>query len=184
VEETLMKKYSNPLDHVDVAAPCSAAWNEMTGTDAQRFCGQCEKNVYNLSGMSREEAEALIINTEGRLCVRFYRRADGTILTNNCPVGLLAIKRRLSRLKRATASALLSFLAGLGLYAALDKKESKEPVITMGALAASSTMKEVTEQPATSNPPREGWIAGGMERMPVTMGRVKFTPLHKNYDRR
>jgi hypothetical protein len=41
-------------------------------------------NVYNLSEMSQESAEALIAETEGRLCVRFYQRADGTVLTRDC----------------------------------------------------------------------------------------------------
>src|SRR5215210_7696942 len=114
----LMAKYTSPLDQVTVAAPCSANWDEMIGDERARFCGQCQLNVYNLSGMTRREAEALIAGAEGRLCIRFYRRADGTILTNNCPVGLRALKRRLSRLATATLAALLSFLAGLGLYTA------------------------------------------------------------------
>ncbi|HWW74152.1 MAG TPA: hypothetical protein VNZ44_02080, partial [Pyrinomonadaceae bacterium] len=75
----------------------------------------CELHVYNLSGMTRREAEALVANTEGRLCVRFYRRDDGTILTRNCPVGFAALKRRVSRVAGATLSAVLGFFAGLGL---------------------------------------------------------------------
>ncbi len=53
----------------------------MIGGDRVRFCGQCQLNVYNLSAMSRYEAESLIARTEGRLCVRFFRRKDGSILT-------------------------------------------------------------------------------------------------------
>jgi hypothetical protein len=34
------------------------------------------------------EAERLVVEKEGRLCVRFHRRADGTVLTRDCPVGL------------------------------------------------------------------------------------------------
>src|SRR4051812_43681240 len=36
------------LDSLTVASPCSANWAEMTGDDRSRFCGKCEKNVYNL----------------------------------------------------------------------------------------------------------------------------------------
>jgi hypothetical protein len=58
-------------------------------------------NVYNLSGMTRFEAESLIAQNEGRLCVRFYRRRDGSIITKDCPVGLRAIQRRVSYLAKA-----------------------------------------------------------------------------------
>lgn len=133
-----MAKYTSPLDRVTVAAPCSAAWDEMIGDERARFCGQCQRNVYNLSGMTKREAETLIAGAEGRLCIRFYRRADGTILTENCPVGLRALKRRLSRLASATLSALLSFLGGLGLYTAL---EERQPAFVMGARAERDVMR-------------------------------------------
>ena len=108
-----MRKDASPLDHVTVAAPCTASWDGMIGSERVRFCGQCELNVYNLSGMTKREAEKLISQREKRLCVRFYRRADGTILTKNCPVGLRALKRRVSRIATAAASAVVSFFAGI-----------------------------------------------------------------------
>jgi hypothetical protein len=112
-----MSKRTDPLDHVDVAAPCPADWDAMIGNRQVRFCGQCQLNVYNLSEMSRDQAENLISRTEGRLCIRFYRRKDGTILTANCPVGLGAIRRRLTRRAKAAVSAILGFLAGVSSYA-------------------------------------------------------------------
>jgi hypothetical protein len=83
------------LDDIRVASPCAADWNRMAGDDRARFCASCRKNVYNLSAMTREEAERLILEKEGRLCVRYFRRADGTILTRDCPVGLARLRRRL-----------------------------------------------------------------------------------------
>lgn len=114
-----MSRFNNPLDRVRVASPCKADWAQMIGTDRVRFCGQCNLNVYNLSSMTRTEAESLISDREGRLCVRFYRRADGSILTRDCPVGLRAIRRRLSYLAKAASAAVLSFFAGLGVYKAV-----------------------------------------------------------------
>lgn len=58
----------------------------MSGDDRVRFFGDCRLNVYNLSGMTRREATDLIQLQEGRLCVRFYRRKDGTLVTRDCPV--------------------------------------------------------------------------------------------------
>jgi hypothetical protein len=121
----------------------------MMGDERVRFCQQCSLNVYNLSSMTRREAESLISNTEGRLCVRYYRRQDGTILTNNCPVGLRAIKRRLSRAASAMLSAVLSFFAGLGIYAgALANKEPSVYSNTMGTMAVPEENEVVeTNQP-------------------------------------
>lgn len=82
------------LDDVRVASPCSESWSDMVGDDTARFCLKCEKNVYDLSSMTRPEAEALIEAKEGQLCVRFYRRADGTMLTADCPVGVTRRRRR------------------------------------------------------------------------------------------
>jgi hypothetical protein len=123
-----MAKFTSPLDEVRVAAPCPAAWEKMVGDERVRFCGECQLHVYNLSGMTRREAEALVTNTEGRLCVRFYRRADGSVLTRNCPTGLRAMKERVSRLTRAALSGALGFLAGLGLVSGAGRAPLRQTV--------------------------------------------------------
>jgi len=97
------------LDLITVASPCRANWAEMSGDDRIRFCSQCSKPVYDLSEMTRPEAEALIQEHEGHLCAKFYRRADGTILTADCPVGLWDVRTRFARLW-AGALALVGFL--------------------------------------------------------------------------
>ena len=81
------------LDRIQIAAPCQESWEQMTGNNRVRFCQQCELNVYNLSGMTRRQAAQLVEQSEGRLCVRFFQRADGTVLTEDCPVGLRALRR-------------------------------------------------------------------------------------------
>ncbi len=82
------------LEEICIATPCRADWDKMQGDDKSRFCGSCAKNVYNLSSMTRLEAETLIREKEGQLCVRFFQRADGTMLTTNCPVGTKNPRRR------------------------------------------------------------------------------------------
>jgi hypothetical protein len=66
----------------------------MRGDDRVRFCDRCNLDVYNLAGMSRGEAETLVRRSAGRLCVRLYRRQDGTVLTRDCPLGLRALRRK------------------------------------------------------------------------------------------
>ena len=83
------------LDQISIATPCSASWEGMSGDDRRRFCDSCSKHVYNIAGMTEDEAITLITEAEGRLCVRLYRRRDGTILTKDCPVGLRALRRKM-----------------------------------------------------------------------------------------
>jgi len=95
------------LDQIKIASPCSADWEQMEGTDRVRFCAECKKNVFNLSAMTRRDAEALLQETNGDICTRLYRRADGKVLTEDCPVGLrLRIARVQRRVRWAVAGAL------------------------------------------------------------------------------
>jgi hypothetical protein len=119
-----MAKFNNPLSNVKIASPCKANWDEMVGDDKKRFCGECKLNVFNLSGMSKVEAESLIMNTEGRLCVRFYKRTDGTVLTKDCPVGWQAIKRRVSQVSTAVFSLFVGAFTGLGFVTAFNQGDS------------------------------------------------------------
>ena len=107
-------KFTSPLNNLKVASPCSQDWDAMIGTERKRYCGECKLNVYNLSGMSKTEAENLIMNSEGRLCIRFFKREDGTVLTQDCPVGWQAVKKRVSKTAAAFASLFIGLLGGLG----------------------------------------------------------------------
>lgn len=73
------------LHRLRIASPCTASWDRMTGDDRVRHCGGCNKNVFNLSAMPEAEAAALLAQQPANgLCVRFYRRADGTVMTSDC----------------------------------------------------------------------------------------------------
>ena len=144
------------LEDVRIASPCSASWDEMTGDARVRFCGKCAKNVYNLSEMSREEAQALLASTEGGMCVRLYKRQDGTVLTADCPVGVR--KKRVRRVMAATfgagivtagAALTLASFATMGERAptmgAVVQSPETQPVMKMGEIAPTET--------AAANPP-------------------------------
>lgn len=120
------------LDQVRVASPCNASWAEMLGDERVRFCVSCEKNVYNLSAMAREEAEALLARRLGdELCVRYYQRADGTILTEDCPVGVTKKRRKKMALAVAGAGA-LAFSAAV----AVTRSTCRQGEIAMGTMEA------------------------------------------------
>jgi hypothetical protein len=157
-----MARFRNTLNHVRIAAPCPADWDQMIGSERVRFCGQCSLNVYNLSGMTRSDAESLIAGTEGRLCVRFYRRFDGSIITKDCPVGLRAIRRRVSYVAKAISSIVLGLFAGLGVHDAFASIIPFAPQRTMGVMAA----------------PMDPRLIPAPEQKPVlTMGKMLAKPI-------
>lgn len=80
----------------------------MEGDDRVRFCPECKLNVYNFSEMSETEIQALVAARTGHLCARFYQRPDGTVLTQNCPVGFRSVLLRATRLASATLTTALT----------------------------------------------------------------------------
>ena len=82
------------LDAIAVHTPCEVPWDSMTGDNRVRFCGHCRQNVYNIEALAPAEAVRLIGAREGRLCVRFHRRRDGTVVTADCWARLRAARRK------------------------------------------------------------------------------------------
>ena len=140
---------ASPLDDIQVASPCPAEWGDMVGSDTVRFCASCQKNVYNLSGMKRDEAVDLLRATEGRLCVRFFRRADGTVLTEDCPVGIAAVLRRAKRMTLGAAA------LSLGAVAAV--------LAMLGGTLTKKTCQRIDDARTTI----EGVIEGHPQEMPL-----------------
>ena len=116
-----MSEFDSPLDNLRVASPCSMDWERMQGDDRKRYCGDCKLNVYNLSGMTRYDAEHLLRMSEGRLCVRYFKRADGTILTQDCPVGWALVKQRVSVMAAAVFSLIISLFGAVALVAFFNR---------------------------------------------------------------
>lgn len=107
------------LNNIRIASPCTASWADMEGDERRRMCGQCNLHVHNISEMTAADAAELLLgSTGGRVCVRLYRRADGTVLTADCPVGWRAVKIRAARMAGRAVSA-AALLLGLGALQAL-----------------------------------------------------------------
>jgi hypothetical protein len=127
------------LDRVDVASPCTVSWDDMKGDERVRHCGQCRLNVYNLSEMTPHEAADLVSQREGRLCVRFYRRADGTMITRDCPVGLRAVRAKAAAAVARLAAAVALILGGgvaLGSGRISSRARALQPFATICAWLA------------------------------------------------
>lgn len=91
--------------NVRIAAPCPAEWERMSGDERTRHCTLCDLNVYNFAAMTGDEVRELLERSEGRVCARLYQRADGTLITKDCPSGH---RNRFSRSMSAMMAALLS----------------------------------------------------------------------------
>lgn len=148
------------LESLRIATPCSADWSDMKGDDYARFCGRCEKNVYDLSALSREAAEQLVAEKEGRMCVRFYQRADGTVLTNDCPVGVHRERLR-QRIWNRVAGAATSAALLVGLWSG---RARADVAVGDGKTATSATSAK--EQP-------HAVMAGGLSRRKPSYRKVK-----------
>lgn len=108
------------LDVIQVDDPCDESWAAMSGDERVRHCAVCDTRVFNLSAMTREEATELLVEREGKLCVRFYRRKDGTVTTVDCaPIRFARARRAARRTLLGAATLIVSLLglvAGLSLF--------------------------------------------------------------------
>ncbi len=105
------------LNSIQIASPCPVSWESMSGDDRVRFCGSCEKNVFDLSKLSADAAVELIREKEGKICIQIFKRRDGTVLTEDCPKGLQRLRRGIVK-RVACIAAAFGFLGIAGVDAA------------------------------------------------------------------
>jgi hypothetical protein len=157
-----------PLESLEIATPCRADWNKMQGDDRARFCATCAKHVYNLSEMTRAESDALIRFKEGNLCVRMLRRADGTVITGDCPIGMKFVRRSF-KWTATTFMLLLAPLLTLGTTLLAANPKTKQLCST--GLRNVQPFKSILNQVA----PQTYGVAGGV-RAPIMGAPVPPPP--------
>ena len=117
------------LNLIEIPKPCEVPWDSMQGNERVRFCDQCSKNVYNISDVSETEAMKLLIDNEGKVCISMLKRADGTIVSDNCPPLLRPVRNGYRKLA-AVCSALIAFGCNHLTAIAADDNKSNEKVAT------------------------------------------------------
>jgi hypothetical protein len=167
------------LENLRTASPCRADWNEMTGDDRVRSCASCAKQVFNLSEMTRAEAEAVIAENNGQLCARYYQRADGTIMLADCTVGGSGAKAR--------SFVLATVLAAGAAYAKLHRGSPPAEATAIDATAidvptGGFTSSEQEAPPPTPRP--RPHVQHAVRRAPpvvpvLMLGEVDFTHIEK-----
>lgn len=163
------------LDSLVIASPCSVPWDSMQGDERKRLCCGCSKNVFNISDMSRKEAASFLLENGTTQCMIFRRRFDGTIITDDCPVGLRKIRNACRAVYRAVASFAVLLLAapgalaqGTAVAAQKNSKDSNSRVATGGI----SGENAVPQKPAPAgyeywnNPAGGGMILRKVESTP------------------
>ena len=123
------------LNTIEIASPCEADWDSMSGNHQVRFCEHCNLHVRNISTMTRQEAMRLVSRSRGRLCLRFVQGPHGSPVTGQVPEKLHRIGRRISRLAAGAFSATL----GLSAAAAQTQTASSPPPLSEIASIAKTT---------------------------------------------
>ena len=144
------------LENVRIAKICPASWAEMHGDDKVRHCSKCSQRVFNLSSMTSEEAEMLIASRDGRMCLRFYRRDDGKVMTKDCPVGVARSRRSAIVMTGTLLTFLLSVASAAGM--SLDDlwpKSKPEFELVQGKMA------DPSDEPLLSKPEGRGQADAG-----------------------
>jgi hypothetical protein len=173
---------NDPLGNLRIAAPCPTSWEGMAGDERVRHCSLCSLNVYNFAEMTRAEVSELLLRTEGRICARLYRRADGRVITRDCPTGLRALRQRASRVAAAVVTAMLTLPA-----MAFGRTDSKSSLKTRGSRVAIEIEHNANAQRAAFNGvvrDTEGNALSGVtisvrdEAAPLTTAIVATTDMH------
>ncbi|MCW5821849.1 MAG: dienelactone hydrolase family protein [Cyanobacteria bacterium TGS_CYA1] len=156
-------KTYNPLDNLILSYHCPVDWNSMDGNERERFCKQCSKTVFNISDLSRKQAnEYLQQRSNEPHCVKFYLRSDGTITTDDCPRIIRPLRNAsLKVIERASLFISLIFISICNLLPthAQPKKvdPSKSPFSMPNPFAAPVASPKAAPTPVAA---------------PITMGRV------------
>ncbi len=157
------------LDGICIAMPCSVDWNAMKGNDEVRLCGGCNKNVYNISAMSKKHAEE-ILSSPALPCLQISRRADGTLVTDECPKIFRPIRSSWTKI----VGSILSLLAALSpqLAAAADEKIPRNLFLRGRPAAVEKQVDGTTNQNAEPpTPPTKNIQMPLPPGMPIFPGR-------------
>ncbi|NHZ79855.1 hypothetical protein F2P44_11290 [Massilia sp. CCM 8695] len=152
MKQSSAHKQSIALQHIDIASPCTASWDKMQGDDRVRHCKDCNKNVFNLSAMPQADAAALLAdNHSGDLCVRFYRRQDGTVISSDCSDSPRAVVRQAWRKLPFMAGAAMLALsaAGCAMTDPVPVANVDAAVPTLPPLPPAPMMETMGAPPAT-----------------------------------
>ena len=135
---------------LEIRKPCPRLWEDLQGDERRRFCSECALHVHNSAELTAREAQALVSEAEGRVCMRIEYDPQGAPIHRETRVA------RLSRWALSAGAALLAACQGGPSGSAGDPKPVQPPS-RMGKVVATQRMGDVAVPP---------------ERPLVTLGEV------------
>jgi len=154
------------LDRICIAMPCSVDWDDMKGDNKVRLCGGCNKNVYNISAMSKSEAEELLAGPT-LPCIQIARTSDGEIVTEKKP----NVVRWFWSYGKSAVSAILSLIAAFSPQWAAAADEKNKPTMLRGKPAVVTPHAGPTKEVKPPPP-----LAGVPIYSPRTQSAASFWP--------
>lgn len=127
------------LPTVKIDMPCPKNWDEMDGGAARRYCGHCQKHVFNLEATAPQDASDLLLRVQDgeNLCMRIRKDAAGRIVTRQEAGPPMARRTWLQSVVKAVAGVWgVALLSGCGY-------EQGEPMV--GAVAPGEACVELGE---------------------------------------
>ena len=155
---------------ISLASPCSEKWESMAGDERRRFCAKCKLHVHNLSSLNDEETTELLRGATGRVCGRVFQRADGTVLTKDCPVGVATLRRRMVMSMVAVAAV---FVACAGLISGAAPSAHKDDD---GAVSMTFRQRYVEAREYLRSTALFGPLINRFSPMPMVMGEISIAP--------
>ncbi|MBL8193468.1 MAG: carboxypeptidase regulatory-like domain-containing protein [Blastocatellia bacterium] len=116
----------NKLETINLAFSCPMDWDKMAGDNQTRYCPECKLNVHNISSLSSIEATKLINSNEKGLCIKLYRRLDGTVLTKDCSIGIKVIKKKITTNMAVASLAILLCLSNVNAQTPVNLPQSPQ----------------------------------------------------------
>jgi len=172
-----MERQLFDVNSLKIAKPCNAKWSEMSGNEKTRHCALCNKNVYNVAGMTSLEVTNLVQESEGKACMRLSRRKDGTIITRDCPVGAQGVYKRMSM---AVAAGVVVLFGGLAQARLIESGPIIRTTDLIEGVSDNPVLGTVVEK-VWPNSPAIGLIVTPADYCPTEfMGEVAAVISHEN----
>ena len=139
-----------------ITEPCDRSWDELedratTGETGARYCGSCDRNIRNVSTMTRAEADAMVASERSgnseRICVFGMARPDGTLMTADELPGRIAEWLRRRARAAAPMAASLSVLVQPG-----SCQTEPQELVRAGGVPISNEVREVSVEVNLSSP--------------------------------
>lgn len=143
-------KNQKALANLQLAKPCTQNWDEMVGDERERFCHQCSLNVYNISSMTKNEAEEFLqLRNDGSVCLNYTEKADGTIVTDDCPRPIRPLRDPIFNTLRKVGS----FAAAFGLFVSGALAQGPQRLAGKPCVPVKDEKKELEQRPLLGSPP-------------------------------